>query len=141
MQELLSRNFSDQRLALQAAESALKYAEACIRTTNALPRGGINTVEPKCVGSVQLSPYTDAVLESGNISYWTSVGTQYGLKTGELPLSMPNGALAQQPRFLVAVLNAADCAAGTPTCQYQISAWGTGQNPNTQKIVQSIFIP
>jgi type IV pilus assembly protein PilX len=145
MQELLSRNFSDRNLAVQSAEAALKYAESCIRNSNGMPTGA-GAVAATCVRAdiatpVPFHPYSDQALENGNTAFWLATGTKYGSMTAEAPLALPAGTLAQQPRYVIAVLNRMGCVINrTQSCQYQVTAWGTGVNPTSQKIVQSVFI-
>lgn len=143
MQELISRNFSDQNLAFQAAEAALKYAEACIRNSNGLPSSGFTSVSTLCTpgkGKILNDPYADTTLRNAPTTFWTTTtGTPYGGSTlGGGTLSLPTGTLSSQPNYVIAVMNWDNCEAGD-RCIYQISAWGTGVNSNTQKIVQSIY--
>jgi type IV pilus assembly protein PilX len=145
MQELISRNFSDRNLALQSAEAALKYAESCIRNSNGLPTGpgsvALTCVRRDAPTPVQFRPYSEQAVRDSDSAFWTTNGTMYGSMTAETPLSLPAGNLAQQPRYVIAVLNRIGCVInGTQSCQYQISAWGTGVNPTAQKVVQSVFI-
>jgi len=145
MQELLSRNFSDRNLAVQSAEAALKYAESCIRNSSGMPTGAgavaTTCVRPDIATPVPFRPYSDQALENGNTAFWLATGTVYGSMTAETPLTLPSGTLAQQPRYVIAVLNRMGCVINrTESCQYQITAWGTGVNPTAQKIVQSVFI-
>ncbi len=140
MQELISRNFSDQNLAFQAAEAALKYAEACIR--NSATSGHI-AVATSCTpgkGAFPQFPYADNTLRNSPATFWTATtGTPYGGSTlGGGTLSLPAGTLSSQPNYVIAIMNWSNCDDGDK-CFYQISAWGTGVNPNTQKIVQSVY--
>jgi len=143
MQQLLSRNFSDRNLALQSAESALKYAESCVRNSNGKPIGP-NSVAATCIRAdamIPFRPYSDQATRDSDTNFWTSNGTLYGSMTAEPPLTLPAGSLAQQPRYLIAIQNRMGCVIlANESCQYQISAWGTGVNPTAQKVVQSIFI-
>ncbi len=148
MQELISRNFSDQNLAFQAAEAALKYAEACIRNSNGLPTGGPTSVSASCtpgVGTIPRSPYADNTLQNASTNFWTTTtGTPFGGSTlGGGTLSLPTGTLSSQPNYVLAIMNwggeSDSNRCPTSRCIYQISAWGVGVNPNTQKIVQSIY--
>jgi len=145
MQELISRNFSDRNLALQSAEAALKYAESCIRNSNGMPTGpgsvALTCVRRDITTPVPFRPYSEQAVRDSDTTFWTTNGTPYGSMTAETPLSLPAGNLAQQPRYVIAVLNRIGCVInGTQSCQYQISAWGTGVNPTAQKVVQSVFI-
>jgi len=145
MQQLLSRNFSDRNLALQSAEAALKYAESCIRTSNGKPTGP-NSVAATCIRAdlsnpVPLRPYSEQAARDADTLFWTTNGTQYGAMSAEATLTLPAGNLAQQPRYVITVLNRMGCIIlGNVACQFQISAWGTGVNPTAQKVVQSIYI-
>jgi len=154
MQELISRNFSDQRLAMQAAEAALKYAEACIRNSDRNPSGTTISVATLCTGAagannVPLTAYDSTSLMNANTVFWTTRGTQYGTLTGVInagapALTLPTGAtLSSQPRYVITLINAFRClprSTATQSCLYQVTAWATGVNPNTQKVVQSIFL-
>ena len=145
MQELLSRNFSDRNLAVQSAEAALKYAESCIRNSNGKPTGtgsvAATCTRPGLTTPVALRPYSKQSLEIADTAYWTNNGTAYGTATGEAPLALPSGNLAQQPHYVIAVINRLGCViTGNDSCQFQITAWGTGVSPTAQKVVQSIFI-
>jgi len=145
MQELISRNLSDQNLALQAAEAALKYAESCIRNSDGLPSGGSNSVASLCVpgvaSGVPLFPYADNLLQNAPASFWTTTnGTPYGGSVqGGGSLTLPSGTLSSQPSYVIALMNQSACVTAAATCVYQITSWGTGINANTQRIVQSIF--
>lgn len=145
MQELISRNFSDQNLAFQAAEAALKYAEACIRNSNGEPSGGPTAVLALCTpgtGTIPPMPYADTTLQNAPTTFWTTTtGTAYGGSTlGGGTLSLPTGALSSQPSYVIAVMNWTSCnGIDDDSCIYQITAWGAGVNPSTQKIVQSIY--
>ena len=141
MQELIARNFRDEDLALQAAEAALKAAENCIRLTNGRPTG-LNSVTSNCIvagTSVPNTPYTETAIANTDSTFWTTNGTPFDQAAGET-LTLPSGALAQQPRYIVAVLDREQCSPCQPQFAYQVTAWGTGINANTQKVVQSIFL-
>jgi len=156
MQQLLSRNFSDQRLAIQAAEAALKYAESCIRNSDGNPFDTPASVVASCTGigaanSLPTAPYDSTSLSAATSAFWLTRGTQYGTLnggnfTGAPALTLPNGiSFSSQPRYVIALTNFFDCLPigdpdTTQSCLYQITAWGTGINANTQKVVQSIFL-
>lgn len=145
MQQLVARNYRDQDLALQAAEAALKSAESCIRNSNGLPTGP-DSVATKCIkpglaAPVSGTPYTNAELISKDATFWTTNGTAYGSLTHEPALTLNSGMLAQQPHYVISIWAQEPCLTCTnPQYAYQVTAWGTGINPNTQKIVQSIYV-
>jgi len=141
MQELISRNFSDQNLAFQAAEAALKYAEACILQSNGLPKGKSTSVSVLCTPGIAFSmvPYADNTLKNAALTFWTTNGTPYGGSTlGGGTLTLPSGTLSAQPDYVIALMDW-DCDGTSKRCIYQITARGTGVNPNSQRIVQSIY--
>jgi len=136
MQELISRNYSDQNLAFQAAEAALKYAEACIRVSDGLPSGGIASVSASCAsGNAIPPPYADDWVRTASATFWADAGTQLDGGT----LTLPSGALSSQPIYVIALMNRRSCITLTGRCIYQITASGTGISPNSQKIIQSIY--
>jgi len=141
MQELISRNFSDQNLAFQAAEAALKYAEACILNSDGKPYGATTSVSLSCTPGTAITtlPYSDTAINNAVSTFWTSTGTQYGGSAlGGGTLTLPSGTLPAQPNYVIALMNW-PCNGTTLRCIYQITARGTGINPNSQRIVQSIY--
>jgi len=144
MQELISRNFSDQNLAFQAAEAALKYAEACIRVSDGKRSGASISVSSLCTpgNAIPTAPYADITLRNATTTFWTTTGTQFGGSTlGGGTLTLPSGALSAQPSYVIALMNWVICKdlKNKTKCIYQITASGVGVNPNSQKIVQSIY--
>ena len=141
MQELIARNFRDQDLALQAAETALKDAENCIRNST---DGSTREVSTLCIGGGTLISKSQSRadnIRTQNQDYWTANGTQYGQMTGASALELP---VSQPPRYVIALIDKSSninfTAPAPYTYAYRITAWGTGINANTQKVVQSVFI-
>jgi type IV pilus assembly protein PilX len=141
MQELIARNFRDQDLALQAAETALKDAENCIRNST---DGSTREVSTLCTGGGTLiseSQSRASNIRTADQNYWTVNGTEYGQMTGASALDLP---VNQPPRYVIALIDKSSninfTAPAPYTYAYRITAWGTGINANTQKVVQSVFI-
>lgn len=140
MQELIARNFRDQDLALQAAEAALKDAEACIRLN-----GTRLQVQANCMSagaSVPNNPYSQTQAGDPTSATWVNNATPYGTGTSASALTLPSGALAQAPQYIIAVAATTQCLTCSPAQRtaYQITALGTGINSNTRKILQSVYV-
>lgn len=135
-QELISRNNKDQNLAFQAAEAALRDAESCIRAAGDGSPGSVTVC-----GAVG-APYATTTLRFANQSFWKNNGTVYGSITGNTAIAE----VAEQPRYLISLLKQSNSGGlslgGTQlwTYHYQISTIGFGQNPNTQRVIQGIFV-
>jgi type IV pilus assembly protein PilX len=141
MQELIARNFRDQDLALQAAETALKDAENCIRTTSDGSKREVATVCTSTGTLISVVQSQATNIRTTNQDFWTANGTQYGQMSGASALDLP---VSQQPRYVIALIDQSSntnfTAPAPYTYAYQITAWGTGINANTQKVVQSVFV-
>ncbi len=135
LEEKMAGNLRDRSIALQAAETALRDAEALLGQT--LP-----SFTPAC---------TNGLCDTGNAPDWKTYqwndGRYVVYNTSPSPAAVaPNAAIPdvyQQPRYFIEYLGPASvsfpgCAGGS-AAGFRIVARGWGQNPNTQVTLEEIF--
>lgn len=143
LHERMAGNDRDRATAFEAAEAALRDAERDIllniTSANAFGAGCANGL---CRPSTTVTPQWNAVT-------WTGATSRvYGVESGEG--SYP-AALSQPPRYIVELLpdlpsgtgnsmNASTRSSTTGGTAYRITARAWGRRPNTQVMLQSIYV-
>jgi len=137
LEEKMAGNMRDKDLAFQAAESALKSAEASLDPPALLPifvnsgTGGFYLdIDP---ANPNPNTITTEVLKD---SFWTSnpVATSTVTSLGT----------ASTPRYIIQKLKAAcliELCSGPPPTPYKITVRATGGSDNAVVILQSIYVP
>lgn len=156
LSERMARNGVDKSIAMQAAEAALRDAQADIlwvkadgtacspsspapcRPNSQRPivgdpvsmgfNGDTSCTSGQCY-TIPSSPFPTPVWEDS--SKWTK-GVAYGSYTGAAPIPM----VVQQPKYLIEGFRM-----GGGWKVFRISAIGYGADVNTQVMLQSIFVP
>lgn len=150
LQERTAGNFRDRTLAFNAAESALRDAEAYLSTGAVLPlfngsdpgHYGLNNVLPTAVESSLTRLPALAVEDVSSVDLWRDPnaiaflrnnGIVYGAKTGVPPL--PD--VSVQPRFVIEQANPTDTARMR---SYRITALAEGRDA-ALVVLQSYYTP
>jgi len=125
MQERMARNLRDQSIAFQAAEAALRSAEAVVNGTGTPYEPYDRTsFTAACTNGLCLPSASNP--QQWNVVDWgatstTSVGVTFTLPTG-----------VQNPRYIIEKIfeegDAFDSSKGCPIVRYRITARGFGQN-------------
>lgn len=147
MEERMAGNTKDRAIAFQAAEAALRDAEACIRAD---PDGKFNPLWEEfipalgsCSGGICRSapgtPKWPSLISDDNA--WTNATLQFGAKTAVGSLT----GVASQPRYLIEYQGCQPPGAGldqSPGAQvdvsYLITASATGASAQTRVFLQSL---
>lgn len=148
LQERMVGNTRDENVAFQAAEAALRDAEADI-DVNLNSSSAFNAA---CTNGLCTPPSTWATPVSTDIAKlvdWSNAGNtrQYGANTGAAALPL----VAAQPVYVIELLSK---LAASPTgsaglgigpgpkggAVYRITALGTGARPETRVVMQSTYI-
>jgi type IV pilus assembly protein PilX len=152
VQERMAGNARDQNVALQAAEAALRDAEADIEAnlsptsgfTDTCP-GGLCTPPSMTASAPQSAPLWQAI-------DWTNQARAYGSATGAPALLGPgNQPLAAQPSYFIELLPSLPSAGGsvcmgcssTPSDRaraYRITVRASGIRSSTVVMLQSVYI-
>ena len=166
LEEKMAGNMRDKNLAFQAAESALRDAEADIYNAakNPLPRiSGVSDFTNDCGASTPNTaddglcysfPAADYVganvapLSTNQPPTWPTTNMMkaapsvpYGMFTGAKPIDPDR--LSAQPRYIIQALIGMGrfCNSRTGKYCYRITVRAQGANPNTVVWMQSIYIP
>jgi type IV pilus assembly protein PilX len=129
LEEKMAGNIRDKNLAFQAAESALKVAEASLSNLPTFTDAGTGGFY--CKSSPIPTP--SAILTNG---FWTTnpVATYSASALGNS---------IADPRYIIVKLDLVDCLGGpvgTPQCRdYRITTRATGGTTNAVVILQSIY--
>ena len=138
LEEKMAGNIRDKSLAFQAAESALKAAEASLNT----PPLAATFMNDGSTGGFYTDPTTDSstIATASAIltdSFWTTKPKITSTVTG-----LGNGIAT--PVYIIQLMGTADCpgaATGTLGCNnYRITARATGGSTNSVVILQSIYL-
>ncbi len=122
MEERMAGHFRDRDLALQAAEAALRDAEAFI-VGNAITEGsgGVYNGSNGLLGRTDEEPdYLSMIWDDSNSRF----------------RSFPR--VSQNPRYVIKMLDKTTSGGQTITI-FRITARGVGRNPNTRVFVQSTY--
>ena len=153
VQERMAGNARDQNVALQAAEAALRDAEADIEANLSATSGFTDA----CAGGLCTPPSMTA---SGPQSAplwqsidWSARARTFGSRTGTPPLLGPNNqALASQPRYFIEMLPSVSGGSGSSVCMgctttateraraYRVTVRATGVRNTTVVMLQSVYI-
>jgi type IV pilus assembly protein PilX len=153
VQERMAGNARDKNVALQAAEAALRDAEADIEVNLDAASGfsdACNTglcVPPSMTASgAQSAPLWQSIA-------WDNKARAYGSRTGSPALLGPaNEALSSQPRYFIEMLPSLPPAAGGSACMgcttvptekaraYRITVRASGVRASTVVMLQSTYI-
>lgn len=153
VQERMAGNQRDQNVALQAAEAALRDAEADIEANLSVA----SAFTTACAGGLCVAPsMTVAAPQSAPLWQsidWSTQARAYGSATGAPALVGPgNTALASQPRYFVEVLPSLPPGAGNSVCQgctttgperaraYRITVRASGVRDSTVVMLQSVYV-
>lgn len=127
-QEMITRNTKDNVLAMQVAEAGLRSAESWIRS-NGQPKAGTGPVQgPGYCDSVQCLDWDEAT--------WKAKGTMAEFNPGQ---QAPNGI---EPPYYVIEVHYVRSGFGWDTSEtyfYKVYSRGTGKNPDTVRILSSIY--
>lgn len=146
VEERIAGNLREKQRALNAAESAMQYAEwwltsaddANLVGTCAAPllnanlrQGLICSATPKNIGlNVTQVPWIDPA--SG-----AEFGTTYAAQGMNINVVPGANTLMQAPRFLISQVGPSATGHGTV---YQVDAWGYGASPNSVAVVESTYL-
>ena len=153
VQERMAGNARDQNVALQAAEAALRDAEADIEANLSTASGFTDA----CAAGLCMPPsMTASAPQSAPLWQtinWSTQARAFGSRTGAPALRGPNNqALASQPRYFVEVLPSLPAADGGSVCMgctttaaeraraYRITARASGVRDSTVVMLQSVYI-
>jgi type IV pilus assembly protein PilX len=153
VQERMAGNARDQNVALQAAEAALRDAEADIEANLSAMSG----FSDACAAGLCMPPsMTASAPQSAPLWQtidWNSQARAYGSRTGASPLLGPNNqALSSQPRYFIEVLPSLPAADGGSVCMgcttsaperaraYRVTARASGVRDTTVVMLQSVYI-
>lgn len=153
VQEKMAGNARDQAVAMQAAEAALRDAEADIEA-NLTPTSGFTDT---CAGGLCVPPSMTASAPDSTPQWrhidWTNQARAYGSATGAPNLLGPaNQPLAAQPRYFIELLPSLPPAAGNSACigcssmpserarAYRIAVRASGVRATTVVMLQSVYI-
>jgi type IV pilus assembly protein PilX len=155
LQERMAGNARDRQVALQAAEAALRDAEADIEAN---PAAGTGFAE-NCAGGLCIAP-SDTASGAQSAPRWQSIDwasqtRAYGSQTGAAALLGPNNqALAAQPRYFIERLPTLPPAVGSSACTgggcaghvsdkaraFRITVRASGVRAATVVMLQSIYV-
>lgn len=155
LQERMAGNARDRQVALQAAEAALRDAEADIEAN---PNAAAGFAE-NCAGGLCIAP-SDTASGAQSAPRWQSIdwNTQtraYGSQTGAAALLGPNNqALAAQPRYFIERLPTLPPAVGSSACTgggcpghvsdkaraFRITVRASGVRAATVVMLQSVYV-
>jgi type IV pilus assembly protein PilX len=153
VQERMAGNARDQNVALQAAEAALRDAEADIQANLDANSGfstacatGLCTPPSMAASGAQSAPLWQTI-------DWSTQARAYGSRTAAPALLGPNNqALSAQPRYFVEMLPSLPAAAGGSAClgctttatdrarAYRITVRASGVRDTTVVMLQSVYI-
>jgi type IV pilus assembly protein PilX len=146
LEEKMSTNSQDQNAAMQAAEAALRDAQADLQNTNTTNRVVAVTnfnatcsqaLCAECAQSLCTQP-APAANALNNPLASAFLGQFTGLVTGAF------STLAQQPRYVIELLTALPPQTPTPPAgqavrNFRITAKGYGHNANTVVVLQTVY--
>ncbi len=166
VEEKMARNFRDTEVAQEAADAALRDAE--MRVAGVYPWDGNDTAAPTPVDLLSFSTdctnglcvgmpggatqpvdknygLTGSLLASNGVTLGDCPGGCTGVAgSGAGTLSQPVAGVAEQPKYLIEVINwepygnALD--SDVPNRAYRITAVGVGRSATTRVAVQSIYV-
>ncbi|BCX81037.1 type IV pilus assembly protein PilX [Methylomarinovum caldicuralii] len=135
LEEKMAGNYRDQNLAFQAAEAALRDAEADITPTSGRIISGLTGFAADCTNGLcdATAGFSDVWKDATKGPNGVTLGTYTG--AGSLAL------VACQPRYWIEGYQAWPAGAASWKTQYRITAVGCGGNANTQVVLQEVFAP
>lgn len=153
VQERMAGNQRDQNVALQAAEAALRDAEADIEANLSVA----SAFTTACATGLCIAPSMSAVTPQSAPRWqsidWSTQARAYGSVTGAPALVGPgNAALAAQPRYFVEVLPSLPAGVGHSVCMgctttgperaraYRITVRASGVRDSTVVMLQSVYV-
>lgn len=153
VEERMAGNARDRNVALQAAEAALRDAEADIEANLSMA----SAFTTGCATGLCVPPSMSAVTPLSAPMWqsidWSTQARSYGSATGATPLLGPgNTALAAQPRYFVELLPSLPASAGNSVCQgctttgperaraFRITVRATGVRDSTVVMLQSVYV-
>jgi type IV pilus assembly protein PilX len=155
VQERMAGNARDRNVALQAAEAALRDAEAEIEANPNAADG----FTPECTNGLCIPPSDTASGPKSAPAWqtidWSSQTRVYGSRTKAAALPGPgNSALASQPRYFIERLPTLPPRSGDSGCTgggcgnapndkaraYRITARATGVQASTVVMLQSVYV-
>ncbi|MDE2130534.1 MAG: pilus assembly protein PilX [Betaproteobacteria bacterium] len=132
LQELMARNLREKTRALEAANSALSYAEWWLNQNNA-GTGSNCSGAPSPTGAARVC--TNQLNNPSLLSNWT-VGSTYTLPSATVSSSGGVGTYYASPKFYIQYLG---LDATKNSTIYLITAMGYGGNENAVAVVQSTY--
>jgi type IV pilus assembly protein PilX len=151
LQERMAGNSRDRNIAMEAAEAALRDAEADIRSHLSATSG----FSAACIAGLCLPP---SIAATGAVSTpiwqqidWATQSRGYGAHTGAVALLGPdNEALASQPAYIVELLPQLPPSPGESACTtcapavtgqpYRITVRAYGARSSTVVMLQSTYV-
>jgi type IV pilus assembly protein PilX len=143
VQERMAGNDRDRAIAFEAAEAALRDAEFDIRL-NITPASAFDTA---CAGGL-CWPSTVATPHWNSVPWTGGTSRIYGVASGAGPYPL---AVANPPRYIIEILPPLPASPGDTVVEdipastnggigYRITARGWGRRPNTQVMLQSVYV-
>lgn len=132
LQELMAGNLREKTRALEAANSALSYAEWWLNQNNA-GTGSNCSGAPSPAGAARVC--TNQLSNPGSLSNWTA-GSTYALPSATVSNSGGVGTYYASPKFYIQYLGP---DATKNSTIYLITAMGYGGNANAVAVVQSTY--
>lgn len=153
VQERMAGNARDQNVALQAAEAALRDAEADIEAN----LGAASPFTEACTAGLCMPPSMTASSPQSAPLWktinWSTQARAYGSASGAPALVGPgNQALSSQPRYFVEMLPTLPAASGASVCigctttagerarAYRVTVRATGVRDSTIVMLQSVYV-
>ncbi len=153
VQERMAGNARDRNVALQAAEAALRDAEADIEANLSKDSGFSSACTTGlCVPPSMTASGAQSAPKWASID-WATMARGYGSVTGAAALKGPNNdPLATQPRYFIELLPGLPPSAGGSVCMgcntvaneraraYRITVRASGVRDSTVVMLQSVFV-
>ncbi|GAB4355912.1 MAG: PilX N-terminal domain-containing pilus assembly protein [Methylohalobius crimeensis] len=148
LEEKMAGNFRDVNLAFQAAEAALRDAEAdirCVACARSPKIAGLTNFDGTC--SNGLCDATGGFPEEQDADppldpVWKAAATEpNGVALGTYTSAAPLPQVACQPRYWIEGHQARPAGSPSWKVQYRITAVACGGNANTRVVLQSVYAP
>lgn len=141
LEEKMAGNYRNSNLSHQAAEAALREAEAYLTNTATTVLNPIFTPAGVTPGFYSIIPGNGPRWDTitANDAWATAATIVYGSGLGGFP-SAPLTGIVAQPRYIIELVVCNPAAAGVPgLCYYRITARGVGNTATAVTMLQSVF--
>jgi type IV pilus assembly protein PilX len=141
--EKIARNSRDKDLAFAAAEAALRDAEMYVSGSYQFPYAPVNVIAftnscNNALCDLRLGPYN---LETQDFFNCTACLGSKSNTLGTLTLSPQIKGVANQPRYLIEVVNVTNDPSNPNAYEYRITAQAEGRSPDTRVVLQELYNP